>query len=122
MSRRDGTRNWATVIEKVKASKSGKKSITMGTPGSAQVTRCRLLREYPGLDITTESDVLKIAVKSKAKKSKAAPKKAAANKPKATKPKKKAAKAPPKKKASAGLGRAISEIQDASAKFAKMQA
>ncbi len=120
MSRRDGTRNWATVIEKVKASKSGKKSITMGTPGSAQVTRCRLLREYPGLDITTESNVLKIAVKSKAKKT--APKKSAAKKPKATKPKKKAAKAPPKKKASAGLGRAISEIQDASAKFAKNQA
>lgn len=34
----------------------------MGSPGSAQVTRCRLLEEWSNLDVTTVGPVLRLRI------------------------------------------------------------
>jgi len=47
-------RDWTKVIEKLNSSKKGRVTIEMGSPGSAQVTRCRLLAEWANLEATTE--------------------------------------------------------------------
>jgi len=54
--------NWDSVIDRLNATKSGRIRIKMGSPGSAQVTRCRLLRAYSNLAITTVGAVLHLAV------------------------------------------------------------
>ncbi len=46
-------RNWTAVIERLNASAKGELRIKMGSPGSAQVTRCRLLAEWTNLEATT---------------------------------------------------------------------
>ena len=47
------TRNWPDIIERLNNSASGEMKIKMGSPGSAQVTRCRLLAEWNNLEVTT---------------------------------------------------------------------
>jgi len=46
-------RNWNAVIDRLNASPKGAITIRMGSPGSAQVTRCRLLAEWSNLEATT---------------------------------------------------------------------
>ena len=43
-------RNWPAIIKKLNSSSSGKMRIKMGSPGSAQVTRCRLLEQWAGVE------------------------------------------------------------------------
>ena len=47
------TRNWPAVIERLNNDPKGEIRIKMGSPGSAQVTRCRLLAEWSNLEATT---------------------------------------------------------------------
>ena len=47
MSRR---KNWNAVIARLNDSKSGTTRIRMGSPGSAQVTRVRLLERWANLE------------------------------------------------------------------------
>ena len=45
--------NWDEEIERLNESPEGCLVIRMGSPGSAQVTRCRLLATYNNLKATT---------------------------------------------------------------------
>lgn len=56
-------RDWPSIIEKLNNTKSGKLSIRMGSSGSAQVTRCRLLSEYRNLLATTDGALLRLRLK-----------------------------------------------------------
>lgn len=50
-------RNWGSIIEKI--SETGKpRKIKMGSPGSAQVTRCRLMSVWDGIEATTKGPYL----------------------------------------------------------------
>ena len=51
-------RNWAEIIDRLNRSKGGEIRSHMGSPGSAQVTRCRLLAEWSNLEATTVGPVL----------------------------------------------------------------
>ncbi len=51
-------RNWPAIIERLNNSASGELKIRMGSPGSAQVTRCRLLAEWSNIEITTVGAIL----------------------------------------------------------------
>jgi hypothetical protein len=51
-------RNWTEIIDRLNESRSGEIRIHMGSPGSAQVTRCRLLAEWSNLEATTVGPVL----------------------------------------------------------------
>ena len=51
-------RNWDEVVEKLNESKSGEMRIRMGSPGSAQVTRVRLLAEWRNLEARTVGSTL----------------------------------------------------------------
>ena len=51
-------RDWDSVIGKLNKGAGSKLKIKMGSPGSAQVTRCRLLEKWRGLDAWTESEQL----------------------------------------------------------------
>lgn len=55
-------RDWGAVIDRLNATKSGAITVKMGSPGSAQVTRCRLLREYRNLNATTVGSKLKLSI------------------------------------------------------------
>ena len=46
-------RDWSKVIERLNQSKSGEIKVKMGSPGSAQVTRCRLLEQWNNLEAET---------------------------------------------------------------------
>lgn len=46
-------KNWSAIIERLNNSAKGELRIEMGSPGSAQVTRCRLLETYSNLEATT---------------------------------------------------------------------
>ena len=56
-------RNWESVIERLNRSPQGRMRIKMGSPGSAQVTRCRLLAEWSNLRATTEGPNLLLELK-----------------------------------------------------------
>jgi len=56
-------RNWESVIERLNRSPQGRMRIKMGSPGSAQVTRCRLLAEWRNLRATTEGPNLLLELK-----------------------------------------------------------
>lgn len=56
-------RDWPAVIEKLNSSKSGEITLNMGSPGSAQVTRCRLLAEWNNLEATTVGSKLHLRLK-----------------------------------------------------------
>lgn len=61
-------RDWSTVIEKLNRSPRGELRIRMGSPGSAQVTRCRLLEQWSNLQVRTERSTLHLRlVRSKKK-------------------------------------------------------
>jgi hypothetical protein len=46
------------VIDRLNRSKRGEMRIRMGSPGSAQVTRCRLLAQWANLEATTVGSTL----------------------------------------------------------------
>ena len=51
-------RDWVAVIERLNASSKGYLRIRMGSPGSAQVTRCRLLERWDNLEVWTDGAFL----------------------------------------------------------------
>ncbi len=55
-------KNWNAVIERLNDSKSGQTRIEMGSPGSAQVTRVRLLERWSNLEAWTDGSVLHLKV------------------------------------------------------------
>lgn len=57
-------RDWQRIINRLNATKSGRLRIEMGSPGSAQVTRCRLLAEYRNILATTKGAILHLALKA----------------------------------------------------------
>jgi hypothetical protein len=59
------TRNWPAVIERLNNDRKGEIRIKMGSPGSAQVTRCRLLAEWSNLEATTVGKTLILRLPSK---------------------------------------------------------
>jgi len=46
------------VIDRLNSNPKGELKIKMGSPGSAQVTRCRLLAEWSNLEATTKGATL----------------------------------------------------------------
>jgi hypothetical protein len=56
-------RDWPAVIEKLNDKKNGELMVRMGSPGSAQVTRCRLLAEWNNLEATTVGATLRLRLK-----------------------------------------------------------
>lgn len=56
-------RNWQTIIDRLNRSQSGVMRINMGSPGSAQVTRCRLLEKFNNLEATTVGPMLELRVR-----------------------------------------------------------
>ena len=44
-------RNWSAVIDRLNRSPKGAITVKMGTPGSAQVTRVRLLEQWNGIEV-----------------------------------------------------------------------
>jgi len=57
-------RDWSSIIRRLNESRSGELRIRMGSPGSAQVTRCRLLSEWSNLEVTTVGPVLHLRLAS----------------------------------------------------------
>lgn len=55
---RSKPRDWNAVIDRLNRSTRGELRIRMGSPGSAQVTRVRLLEQWAGIDVTTVGPVL----------------------------------------------------------------
>lgn len=55
-------RDWSTIIEQLNRSRSGAMRIRMGSPGSAQVTRCRLLEQWSNLRVRTRGSMLYIEI------------------------------------------------------------
>jgi len=55
-------RNWSTIIERLNRSARGEIRIRMSSPGSAQVTRCRLLEQWSNLRVRTRGPILYIAL------------------------------------------------------------
>jgi hypothetical protein len=51
-------RDWNQIISRLNTTPSGELRIKMGSPGSAQVTRCRLLEEWSNLEVTTTGPVI----------------------------------------------------------------
>ena len=60
MSRR---RDWPAVIRRLNEKRSGELTLRMGSPGSAQVTRVRLLSEWNNLEATTVGATLRLRLK-----------------------------------------------------------
>lgn len=56
-------RDWQTIIERLNRSRTGVMRINMGSPGSAQVTRCRLLAEWNNLEATTVGSMLELRLR-----------------------------------------------------------
>ncbi len=56
-------RNWPAIIDRLNHSTRGELRIKMGSPGSAQVTRCRLLAEWSNLGATTIGSTLLLRLK-----------------------------------------------------------
>ncbi len=56
-----GRRNWDNIIERLIVS-GGIRRIRMGSSLSAQVTRCRLLKNYYGIKVKTTGDLIVIEV------------------------------------------------------------
>ncbi len=56
-------RDWSAVIHRLNKSPAGEIRIRMGSPGSAQVTRCRLLAQWTNLEVTTVGTTLKLRLR-----------------------------------------------------------
>jgi hypothetical protein len=59
-------RNWSAIIDRLNQSAGGELRVRMGSPGSAQVTRCRLLAEWSNLEVTTVGSTLRLRLESPA--------------------------------------------------------
>lgn len=57
-------RDWSHIIDRLNESQRGELRIKMGSPGSAQVTRCRLLEEWSNLEVTTVREILHLRLKN----------------------------------------------------------
>ena len=57
-------RDWTVIIEQLNRSRKGAMRIRMGSPGSAQVTRCRLLEQWTNLRVRTRGATLYIELAS----------------------------------------------------------
>lgn len=57
--------NWDAFIARLNKTKRGKLTHTMGSPASAQVTRCRLLARYTNIAAHTDGNVLTVQLKSR---------------------------------------------------------
>ena len=57
-------RDWDRIIEELNVSSSGRRTIRMGSPGSAQVTRCRLVAQWAGLEIHTNGSLINLRLSS----------------------------------------------------------
>ena len=55
-------RDWTAIITRLNQSPSGEMRIKMGSPGSAQVTRCRLLDEWNNLEVTTAGATIHLRI------------------------------------------------------------
>ena len=55
-------RDWTAIITRLNQSPSGEMRIKMGSPGSAQVTRCRLLEEWNNLEVTTAGATIHLRI------------------------------------------------------------
>ena len=55
-------RDWSAIIERLNRSRNGALRIRMGSPGSAQVTRCRLLEQWSNLRVRTRGAMLYITL------------------------------------------------------------
>lgn len=53
---------WETVVSRLNEGPHREVHVTMGSPGSAQVTRVRLLRDWDGVDVRTEGRVLMLTL------------------------------------------------------------
>jgi hypothetical protein len=60
---RRNRRDWSAIIERLNRSPRGELSIRMGSPGSAQVTRCRLLEQWNNLQVRTERSILHLRLR-----------------------------------------------------------
>ena len=56
-------RNWSAIIDRLNTSPQAQVRVKMGSPGSAQVTRCRLLAEWNNLAVTTVGSTLFLRLK-----------------------------------------------------------
>ena len=62
MANNKNHRNWESIIERLNVSKKGEIKVKMGSPGSAQVTRVRLIETYEGLDVYTKGSYIHIGL------------------------------------------------------------
>ena len=60
---RRNRRDWSAIIERLNQSPRGELRIRMGSPGSAQVTRCRLLEQWNNLQVRTERAILHLRLR-----------------------------------------------------------
>jgi len=51
-------RDWSKVIDRLNRNRTGELRVKMGSPGSAQVTRCRLLERWSNLEAETIGSTL----------------------------------------------------------------
>lgn len=58
-------RDWNAIIDRLNDSPRGELTIRMGSPGSAQVTRCRLLAQWNNLEATTIGSTLYLRLAKK---------------------------------------------------------
>lgn len=56
-------KRWTSVIDRLNRSPRGELRVKMGSPGSAQVTRCRLLENWANLDVSTIGSTLILRLK-----------------------------------------------------------
>lgn len=57
-------RDWSKVIDKLNRTPRGELRVKMGSPGSAQVTRCRLLEQWNNLEAETVGSTLVLRLRS----------------------------------------------------------
>ena len=60
----DNRKNWPKIIEGLNNNPNRRLRFAMGTPGSAQVTRCRLLDEWNNLKAWTVGHVLYVELQN----------------------------------------------------------
>jgi len=60
---RKNPRDWSSVIERLNRTPKREMRIKMGSPGSAQVTRCRLLEQWSNLEAETVGPTLILRLK-----------------------------------------------------------
>ena len=59
-------RDWSAIIDRLNHSTRGELRIQMGSPGSAQVTRCRLLAQWSNMEASTLGETLHLRLKRSA--------------------------------------------------------